>query len=274
MISGFEALNLRSLLLAWPVAGLLAGCAGKDVEHPAPTSGLLGPELARFGLSSDQSQCLLAQLQTNLSERRLRQLARAAGAVRQASTSSAQLNPRELLGSARLVKDQTVSRELGRAADACGLFNMSVASGPVTAPPPGAGAASPGAGPRSSPPRRSRPSTAPASAPTVGPVWLSLGAAPTGQAIAVDAYSILNAPAYRQAWFRVNNPAMPAQSSTSYLLRIDCEARTINPMALRKGAGAAAAPEQRDYGPAGEGALPVESGTVMEIAYLALCTDI
>jgi hypothetical protein len=42
-------------------------------------------------------------------------------------------------------------------------------------------------------------------------------------------------------------------------------------MALRN-TGRRRRTEQKDHGAAGEGALPVEGGTVMEIAYLALCT--
>ncbi len=79
-------------------------------------------------------------------------------------------------------------------------------------------------------------------------------------------------PTYRQAWFRTTNPGEGRPSRASYLLRIDCAAKTINPMALRKHGATGAVAEQRDYGPNGEGAMPVEGGTVMEIAYLALCT--
>ena len=43
-------------------------------------------------------------------------------------------------------------------------------------------------------------------------------------------------------------------------------------MGLRKYDDAGAIQENRDLGPAGEGPLQVESGTVMEIAYLSLCT--
>ena len=53
--------------------------------------------------------------------------------------------------------------------------------------------------------------------------------------------------------------------------RIDCAGRTINPMAIRKHDAAGAVTEQRDYGPGGEGALPIEAGTVMEVAHRAIC---
>jgi hypothetical protein len=43
-------------------------------------------------------------------------------------------------------------------------------------------------------------------------------------------------------------------------------------MALRKVSSDGSVAEEKNYGPNGEGALKVEGGTVMEIAYLALCT--
>jgi len=266
-VKAASELRLFRLLLALTAAGLLAACAGRKIEHPTPTSGMIAPEFARFGLSSTQSQCLLPRLQSILSERQLRRLAYAAGKVRQASTSSAQLNPRELLGSARLVRDPRVSRGLVLAAEACGLADPArAAARGGAAPPMPSDLSSREAGSSSAAARLPGPS-APA-------VWLNLGAAQTGQAIAVDAYSIMTAAAYRQAWFRVNNPAQPGPSSTNYLLRIDCDARTINPMALRRTGQAGSPTEQRYYGPGGEGPLPVERGTVMEIAYLALCTEV
>jgi hypothetical protein len=105
-----------------------------------------------------------------------------------------------------------------------------------------------------------------------GSSWLNLGAAPTGQAIAIDAASVQDAPGHREAWFRITNPGDAGPTGAAYRLRVDCSGRTINPMALRKVGSDGAVAEEKNYGPNGEGALKVEGGTVMEIAYLALCT--
>jgi hypothetical protein len=43
-------------------------------------------------------------------------------------------------------------------------------------------------------------------------------------------------------------------------------------MALQKMSADGRISDRRDYGAAGEGPHPVENGTVMEIAHLALCT--
>jgi hypothetical protein len=43
-------------------------------------------------------------------------------------------------------------------------------------------------------------------------------------------------------------------------------------MAFRRHGAAGEVTEERDYRPNGEGATPIAGGTVMEIAYLALCT--
>jgi hypothetical protein len=103
-------------------------------------------------------------------------------------------------------------------------------------------------------------------------LWLNLGAAPTGQAIAVNASSIREESGSRQAWFRLTDPGARGPSAGSYLLRIDCPARTINSLAFRRHAPDGTVAEERDFGPAGEGAAAIAGGTVMEIAYLALCT--
>jgi hypothetical protein len=115
------------------------------------------------------------------------------------------------------------------------------------------------------------PPAAPA-ARTAAPTWVNLGAAPTGQSIAVDASSLSEDGSYRSGWFRLTNPGATARSASSYLLRVDCSARTINSMGVRKYGPNGAITEERDFGPGGEGAAAVESGTVMQIAYLALCT--
>jgi hypothetical protein len=62
------------------------------------------------------------------------------------------------------------------------------------------------------------------------------------------------------------------RNSNSYLLRVDCAAQTINSMELRKHGPSGEVTEQRSYGPEGEGAAPARDGTVLEIAFLSLCS--
>src|SRR5688500_8353186 len=100
------------------------------------------------------------------------------------------------------------------------------------------------------------------------PAWLTLGAAGSAQSIAVDAATIEQEASMRSAWFRLTEPGASAPGQSSYLLRIDCAARTIAEKSRRKPDGAGATVETAgDDKP-----LPVEGGTVMEIAWLALCT--
>ena len=160
----------------------------------------------------------------------------------------AALEPRDLAAIAAHVEDRRVRPEVEAAVASC-------------APPPAPVAAA--AAPAEAAP-------APAGAPPS--LWLNLGAAASGQSISVNASSIREEGAAREAWFRLTNPAGAGPTGNSYLLRIDCTARTINSMACRRLGPDGAVAEERDYRPAGEGVGPIAGGTVMEIAYLALCT--
>ena len=251
---------MRVLLLALAPACLLGGCAGYAIDYVKPKTSILAPELARYGMDARQSQCVGERLTGTLSVWQLRQLARSAGAVKQGYATPGRLAPPDLLWVARHVADAKVGTETQRAFAACGIGLAAAgasAGGQAVAAPPQPSAAAP-------PPA--------AGAPAAKASWVNLGAAPTGQAIAVDAASMAEGPSYRQAWFRLTNPAEATPVRTSYLLRIDCAKRTINSMAIRKHGPTGAVAEERDHGPGGEGAIPVEAGTVMEIAYLALCT--
>lgn len=247
---------MRSLLLALLPAGFLAGCAGYALDYTKPKTALVTPELTQYGLNAQQTACVSERLTGTLSVWQLRQAAIAFGRVVQSDK-----RPGNLPRAARLAKDPQVPLEVGRAAQACGIADAP--SSPINEKPLVTTAPAPPASPTSPPP---------ASAPPAQVTWINLGAAPTGQMIAVDAASIEEVAPYRRAWFRLTNPGQVGKSSSSYLLRIDCTARTINSMALRKHGPTGEVSEQRDYGAAGEGALPIEGGTVMEIAYLALCT--
>lgn len=258
---------MRSLILAVPVA-LTGGCAGYAIDYVKPKSEIIGGELTRYGLDAAQSECVTGRVGDTLNPWQLRQLQKAASGVTRGYTDPARLQMSDLLWVSRHVDDPKVALELGSAATACGLGAANVASAAI----PAAAAAS--AGPMMTLPAAP---AGPASAlpPTiVAPgAWVNLGAASTGQAIAIDALSLDRSSAQRpQAWFRVANPGQAGPSDTSYLLRIDCAGRTINPMAIRKHDPAGAVTEQRGYGPDGEGALPVEAGTVMEVAHRAICT--
>ena len=268
---------MRTLLLLLPLA-LTAGCAGYAIDYVKSKREIIGSELARYGLNATQSACIVGRLGETLNPWQLRQLQQAASGVTRGYSDPNRLQMSDLLWVSRHVNDPKVALELGTAASACGLgaANVATAAIPATAAPVGTGivATAPSNAPVVTLP--SAPAGPAAAAPpaVVAPgAWVNLGAAATGQAIAVDALSLdrTSAP-HPQAWFRVTNPGEARPSDSSYLLRIDCAGRTINPMAIRKHDAAGAVTEQRDYGAGGEGALPVEAGTVMEVAYRAICT--
>jgi hypothetical protein len=272
----WEKVSVRKLLLAALPLGLVGGCAGYAIDYVKPKTSILAPELARYGLDPAQSACVGERLGSSLSVWQLRQLARSAGAVTQGYATPGRLTAPDLLWVGKNVEDPNVAIQLTAAAEGCGLSLAPATTAQARpadptppsgtdVPPPAAPSASTAATPPA-PGGRTPAGAAPAAS------WVNLGAAATGQSIAVDATSMEQGPSYRQAWFRTTNPGEGRPSRASYLLRIDCAAKTINPMALRRHGPTGAVAEQRDYGPNGEGAMPVEGGTVMEIAYLALCT--
>ncbi|HEV2748846.1 MAG TPA: hypothetical protein VGW34_16310 [Allosphingosinicella sp.] len=114
--------------------------------------------------------------------------------------------------------------------------------------------------------------SAPADAFAGPSAWVDLGASVTGQAILIDASRIEAEGSSPTAWFRLINPEEEDPIPASYLLRVDCAAKTINQLGLRRHGPAGAVTEQRDFGPEGEGAVPIEAETVMEVAYRGLCT--
>jgi len=270
---------MRICLFALPSLALLAGCAGYAIDYTKPKTSILGPELTRYGLDAGQAQCVGDRLATSLSVWQLRQLQLSAASLTRGYSDPNRLMVSDLLWVAKNVKDPKVGIEGLGAAEACGLGAAAVAA---AVPPPGpapqaqaaeAPAASPPTAPAGLPPiaPAASPPTAQAARPAAT-TWVNLGAAPTGQSIAVDASSLSEDGSYRSGWFRLTDPGATARSASSYLLRVDCAARTINSMALRKYGPNGAITEERTLGPSGEGAAAVESGTVMQIAYLALCT--
>ena len=251
---------------------LLAGCAGYAIDYTKPKTSILGPELTRYGLDAPQAQCVGDRLAASLSVWQLRQLQLSATSLTRGYTDPNRLMVSDLLWVAKNVKDPKVGIEASGAAEACGLGAAAVAA---ATPPPGIAPQTETAGAAPAASQATAPAaplpTAPA-ARTAAPTWVNLGAAPTGQSIAVDASSLSEDGSYRSGWFRLTNPGAAARSGSSYLLRVDCTARTINSMGVRKYGSNGAITEERDFGPNGEGAAAVESGTVMQIAYLALCT--
>jgi hypothetical protein len=70
----------------------------------------------------------------------------------------------------------------------------------------------------------------------------------------------------------MTDPESGAATGNNYRLRIDCQAKTVQPLALRQTDAAGAQISLREYTPEEAKAGPAESGTVLEIAFLSLCT--
>jgi hypothetical protein len=234
----------RSLLALLPMA-VLAGCAGYAADYWRPEVGIISPQLTRYGFNQEQAACAGRRLAGALSVWQLRQLERIARLVPPSHFGRAALEPRDLLAIAAHVEDRQVQPQVAATLESC-------------APPPA--------------PTVANTTAQQAAARPASSLWLNLGAAPTGQSIAVNASNIVEEGGRREAWFRLTDPGAARPSSNSYLLRIDCAARTMNSMALRRHGPNGEVTEERDYRPAGEGVIPIAGGTVMEIAYLALCT--
>jgi len=242
---------VRLLLISVPTIAALSGCAGYAIDYTKPKTSIIASEINRYGFDARQSQCMGDRLSVSLSVWQLRQLQIAAASVTTGYSDPKRLSPSDLLWVAKHVKDGRVGPLVAQAAESCGI-----STSPVTAAPP--------------PPTTARVAEA-APAKPVTATWVNLGAAQTGQSIAVDASSLDEEGSYRSGWFRLTNPG-EARGNASYLLRVDCAAKTINSMAVRKLGPNGLISEERSFGPAGEGAASVEEGTVMQIAYLALCT--
>jgi hypothetical protein len=234
-----SALVLTSLVL-------LAGCAGNVADYIGPRAPIITPQLSRFGFDETQSRCVGLRLGSELSPLQLRKLARQASAVNQSLFGAGPtLAPRDLAYVVSHNQDSEVATAFSKAIEECSVQVVAREAGesvPVAA-----------AAPR-------------------GPTWLNLGAASSGQAIAVDASTLQQEGALRTAWFRLTNPGANASTGITYLLRIDCGTRTISPQADRRQDAQGNITEERQYAAEERGPLPIEGGTVMEIAYLSLCT--
>ena len=156
---------MRGLLLLFPLC-LLAGCAGQLRDYVGPRASIVRPQLIRYGFSLPEITCVGDRLGETLRPRQLRFLVRATSNIQRPYYDPARFTPRDFLWAAGGLPDQRVQVEIDRAFTACQVQAAAqVAAAPVPAPSPVGGPVALAA----------RPS-----------VWLNLGAAPSGQSIAVD----------------------------------------------------------------------------------------
>lgn len=221
---------------------LMAGCAGEVGDYVGPRTTILSPQLIRYGFDLAHTRCVSERLATDLTTRQLRRFAAAAGTVTQGYFDPNRLDARDLAWVAASIEDQRIRQALASANAACGV-DVDVTPPPVAVEAPPAPAARAAA-------------------------WLNLGAAGTGQSIAVDAATIEQGETTRSAWFRLTDPGAQPSLDIFHLV-IDCPGRTINATERRRLDAGGAVAEQRSYP---DNPLPVEEGTVMQIAYLSLCT--
>jgi hypothetical protein len=229
----------------------VGGCAGYAADYWKPKNSLIAPQLPRYGIPAAQSACVGERLTKNLSVWQLRQLADIAG--RLSPKAGNPLAPRDLAYVAGLVQDPEVGPEVKATLDSCGSTAAAAA--------PSAGSAqqasSQGLVPGATAPQPLR--------------WVDLGAADTGQRIAIDITSVVMSADKREGWFRLSNPGETAPSLDGYRLRVDCPGRTITPTAARKYGADGKVAQHEDYTAAWQKPLAIEAGTVMEIAWKRLC---
>jgi hypothetical protein len=249
---GYRAAMRRSGPALLPLL-LLAGCAGYAADYWKPKDSLIAPQLPRYGISAEDSRCVGERLTKNLSVWQLRQLADIARRLVRQDGSA--LTPQDLAYVAGLVQDPKVGPEVAATLEACGAGRAgpSAATSVESTPVPPATGLEPGA-------------------PAPRPLrWIDLGAAETGQRIAVDISTVAGTPEKREGWFRLSNPGEAAPSADAYRLRVDCAGKTITPTAARKYDADGKIVQQEDYTAAWQAPLQIEAGTVMEIAWKRLC---
>jgi hypothetical protein len=247
---GYRAAMRRSGPALLPLL-LLAGCAGYAADYWKPKNSLIAPQLPRYGISAEDSRCVGERLTGNLSVWQLRQLADIAR--RLVPRDGRALSPRDLAAVAGLVQDPKVGPEVAATLQAC---NVGQAAATATATPD---------------PATSQPGLVPGATPPQALRWIDLGAAETGQRIAVDISTVVMNAEKREGWFRLSNPGETAPSADAYRLRVDCPGKTITPTAARKYDADGKVVQQEDYTAAWQQPLPIETGTVMEIAWKRLC---
>lgn len=245
--------GLALLPLCLPILGLLGGCAGYAADYWKPKDSLIAPQLPRYGIAAAQSRCVGERLTGNLSVWQLRQLTDLAARLEPRPGNP--LTPRDLAYVAGLVQDPKVGAEVKATLEACSATTGAAASASPS------GTSGPG----------SAPGIEPGAAPPEALRWIDLGAADTGQRIAIDITSVVMTADRREGWFRLSNPGEAAPSLDAYRLKVDCSARTITPTAARKYDSDGKIAQHEDYTAAWQQPLAIEAGTVMEIAWKRLC---
>lgn len=246
--------GLALLPLCLPILALLAGCAGYAADYWKPKNSLLAPQLPRYGIAAAQSGCVGERLTANLSVWQLRQLTDLAARLEPRSGNP--LAPRDLAYVAGLVQDPKVGPEVKATLEACGV-TAAAGTAPASASGTSGQGSAPGLEPGAAPPQPLR--------------WIDLGAADTGQRIAIDITSVVMTADKREGWFRLSNPGETAPSLDAYRLKVDCPGRTITPTAARKYDSDGKIAQHEDYTAAWQQPLAIEAGTVMEIAWKRLC---
>ena len=237
--------RLSRLLPLAAAASAVGGCAGQVADYVGAREGIVAPQVGRFGLDLRQTQCVSNQLTQALNPRQLRYLNRALRQVRRGYYDPDRLTVRDLIRAASSMADNAVGLAMVRATSSCDASPEAIAARETAR------------FMAAMPPAQPRP-----------PAWLSLGAAPSGQAIAVDGATLEQDGSTRTAWFRLIDPPPAPANRNTYRLRIDCAARTINSLARRRQEEDGRVSEFREYP---DNPLPIEGGTVMEIAFLSLC---
>lgn len=244
--------RLRALIAALVPLALLAGCAGQLRDYVGPRASIVRPQLIRYGFSLPEISCVGDRLGQSLRPRQLRFLVRATSHVERPYYNLDRFTPRDFLWAAGGLRDSIVTAEIGRAFEACQVETAPpIAAAPVVGPPAAGG---------------------PLPAASRSSVWLNLGAAPSGQSIAIDGPSLEQEEDARIAWFRMIDPPPGGASLHAYRLRIDCRTRIIRPLAHRRYDAAGVVAEEREYVEVEQLPSAVEGGTVTEIAYLSVCT--
>ena len=246
-----------SLLVSLAALGL-AGCrTGYIADRFIDEEQIVAPQLARYGFTAEQATCLSGQLAQRLGHADMRALEMRARAFRRGATDGSA--PRDLLMIADGAREQAIPGALRGALAGCSIDLNPVA---VAAAAPGGPAAT----------ATVAVPTTPAGSTESTPTWLNLGAAPSGQSIAIDATSVQRDGSARVAWFRMTDPETGQQTLNSYRLRFDCSNRMYSPLAWRRYDEAGAIVDSRDYTAEVAPPTEVEGGTVTEIAFLSLCT--
>lgn len=230
------------LVALFACLSLVACVPGHLADYIGPREGIVTPQLFRYGYNLAETRCVSGQLAATLQPLQLRLFSRAAGAVTQGYFEPERLTVRDLVHVSGAMGDDGVRDALLSANARCGVAEP--------APPPVVNA------------------EAPAEPAPRAPSWLNLGAADSGQSIAIDASSIEQEESTRAAWFRLTDPGA-SPSPDQFRLVVDCRAQTINPTERKRLNADGSVAESRDYP---DNPIPVEKGTVMQIAWMSLCT--